>query len=33
MKVTYNALVQKDVNGILERYDSISVRLGDEFWS
>jgi plasmid stabilization system protein ParE len=33
MTVTYNALVQKDVNRILKRYDSISARLGDEFWS
>ncbi len=32
MRVTYNALVQQDVNRILNRYDSISVRLGDEFW-
>jgi plasmid stabilization system protein ParE len=32
MRVTYNALVQKDVSRILKRYDSISVRLGDEFW-
>jgi len=33
MRVTYNALVQKDVNRILKRYESISARLGDEFWS
>ena len=33
MRVTYNALVQKDVNGILKRYDGISVKLGDKFWS
>ncbi len=32
MRVTYNALVQRDVNSILKRYDSISAKLGDEFW-
>lgn len=32
MRVTYNALVQKDVNRILQRYDSISAKLGDAFW-
>ncbi len=32
MRVTYNALVQKDVNHILKRYDRISARLGDAFW-
>ena len=33
MRVSYNALVQKDVNRILKRYDSVSAGLGDEFWS
>jgi plasmid stabilization system protein ParE len=32
MRVTYNALVQQDVNRILKRYDGISVKLGDAFW-
>ena len=32
MRVTYNALVQKDVNRILQKYDSISPKLGDAFW-
>jgi hypothetical protein len=32
MRVTYNALVQKDVNRILRRYDTISPKLGDVFW-
>ena len=32
MRVTYNALVQKDVSRILKQYDSISPRLGDAFW-
>lgn len=33
MRVTYNALVQKDVNRILKKYDLISSGLGDEFWN
>jgi plasmid stabilization system protein ParE len=33
MTVTYNALVQTDVNGILEKYDAISAKLADEFWA
>ena len=33
MRVTYNALVQKDVNSVLRRYDSVSAKLGDAFWS
>ena len=32
MRVTYNALVQKDVGRILQEYDSISPKLGDAFW-
>lgn len=32
MKVVYHPAVQKDVNCILKRYDSISDRLGNEFW-
>ena len=32
MEVTYHPSVQRDVNGILNYYDSISRRLADEFW-
>jgi len=33
MKVGYHARVQTDVSEILRRYDAISPRLGDKFWS
>lgn len=32
MTITFNALVQNDVSGILKKYDAISPNLGDEFW-
>jgi toxin ParE1/3/4 len=32
MKVVYHPAVQGDVSRILRYYDSISGRLGDEFW-
>lgn len=33
MKVVYHPAVQKDVSAILRYYDTISPRLGDEFWT
>ena len=33
MKVAYHPAVQKDVSSILRHDDSISPRLGDEFWA
>lgn len=33
MKVVYHPGVQKDVSAILRYYDTISPRLGDEFWA
>lgn len=32
MKVVYHPAVQRDVSGILRHYDSIDIRLGDDFW-
>jgi hypothetical protein len=32
MRVTYHPSAQKDVNRILNHYDSKSKELGDEFW-
>lgn len=32
MRVVYHPAVQRDVSGILQHYDSINHRLGDEFW-
>jgi plasmid stabilization system protein ParE len=32
MRVVYHPSVQKDVNRILRHYDTISPKLGDEFW-
>jgi plasmid stabilization system protein ParE len=32
MTITYHPSVQRDVNGILEYYNSVSARLADEFW-
>ena len=32
MNVTYHPAVRRDVRNILRHYDSISIRLGDEFW-
>jgi plasmid stabilization system protein ParE len=32
MTVTYHPSVQRDVNGILKHYDSISENLANEFW-
>ena len=33
MSVVYHPDVQKDVSKILQRYDRINPRLGDEFWA
>jgi toxin ParE1/3/4 len=32
MRLAYHPRVQRDVNRILNHYDRISARLGDEFW-
>jgi hypothetical protein len=33
MRVAYHPLVQPEVTNILRHFDTISSRLGDEFWS
>jgi len=33
MRVGYHSAVQKDVNRILRRYENVSQRLADDFWS
>jgi plasmid stabilization system protein ParE len=33
MRVVYHPAVQKDVNGILRYYESVSAELADEFWN
>jgi toxin ParE1/3/4 len=33
MRVVYHPAVQKDVNGILKYYESVSSSLADEFWN
>lgn len=33
MRLSFNPLVQKDINSILRRYDAISTKLGDKFFT
>ena len=33
MRLSFHPLVQKDINSILRRYDSISPKLGDQFFA
>ena len=33
MRLSFNPLVQKDINSILRRYDAISTKLGDKFFA
>lgn len=33
MRLSFHPLVQKDINSILRRYDSISSKLGDRFFA